>query len=232
MRRGLNALAVLALLSLATIACGDSRAETTSVPGSFYIEATAEVANPGEETDTTAIRWWFEPPRRWRWELATDRGLFFGLSDGETLWIYEPVENTYARAPLPPGFDRPFLPISIQIGPAHADSVDAFIEVLIERTEGFAERVGEESLLGHQTVIVEYGPLFSSTSNDREGVTRSGVGRMWIDPETMLILRHEIGDGSGPHEDSSIVVTRLDLNGDLADELFEFEPPPGAERRE
>ena len=92
--------------------------------------------------------------------------------------------------------------------------------------------MGEESLLGHQPVIVEYGPLFSSSSSDLEGVTRSGVGRMWIDPVTMLILKHRFGDGSGPNEDSSIVVTRLDLDRDLPDQLFEFEPPPGAERRE
>ena len=225
MPRWRGSLAALALLSLAALACGGSNTtESVGVPSSFYIEATAFVNDSGEEA-VTAVRWWFETPARWRWEFESHRGLFFGVSDGETLSTYSPEDNTYATAPLPPGLDQPALPISIQIGPALADTVGAFLALLIERTEGFADRGGEERVLGYETVIIEYGPLFSSASSDQEGVTRSGVGRMWIDPETMLILRHDIGDDNGPLEEASIVVTRLDLDEDLGGRTRRARPP-------
>jgi len=96
LHRALGLAALGALVTL-TLACGGSSG-SEGVPSSFYIEAAVEVTDHEGESPRSEIRWWFEPPGRWRWEIENDRGLFFGLSDGETLWIYDPVGNTYSSA--------------------------------------------------------------------------------------------------------------------------------------
>lgn len=217
-------LASAVLLAMMALACGGGDPAYRS----FRLEATSEVLVPALDDDeplVSEIAWWYEPPGRWRWEIANDLGAFVSVSDGERWWFYDSVERTYTVERLPEGLDAPFLPISPQIGPAHEASIDEFIETLAFRVDGWAKRSGEERLLGREVVIIEYGPIeWSSDSDGRERAW--GEGRIAIDPETMFILRHEISGEPGAN--AVVTVTRLEIGVDLPDERFEFEPPDGA----
>ena len=198
------------------------------IPGPFQLEATAEVVRRGDdEPFVTRISWWFERPGRWRWELSNDDGLITGVSDGEYWWFYESDDKTYRREHPPEGVDQPFLPVSIQIGPLQEASIDAYIDTHIARADdAWARRAGEERLLGRDVTVVEYGPTGRVTSNGSERGT--GEGRVWIDPKTMFILRHEV---NGVEEQAAtITVTLLELDIDFPAGLFEFEPPEGSRR--
>ena len=110
------------VLAVSALACGGA----AGVPGSFRLEAAAEVTNPGEEPVASALTWWFEPPGRWRWEIANDAGVTIGVSDGKRWWLYTPTEQTYTSQPAPAGSDQPFLPVSLRsarrCGPASPNS--------------------------------------------------------------------------------------------------------------
>ena len=215
-----------ALLATAALACGggDDR-----VPGSFRLEATAEVTGRDGEVQVTAIAWWYEPSGRWRFELTGDAGAIIGVSDGERWWLYDSEAHTYTVQSVPPGAAQPFLPISLWIGPALEADVGAFIDALAARAGGWARSAGETRLLERDVVIIEYGPIWASSDGDgRERF--SGEGRIAIDPETMFILRNEISGQPGAN--ATITVTLLELGVRLPDERFEFEPPDGARRVE
>ncbi len=227
-KRAALLLASAALLATMALACGGG---SDPVYRSFRLEATSEVLHRGhDEVFVTVISWWYEPPGRWRWELASDRGTFFiGVSDGERWWFYDAEERTYTVEPVPPDVDQPFLPVSLQIGPALEGDVDAFIDALTARVDGWARRAGEEQLLGRDVTIIEYGPI--ERSSDSDGRERAwGEGRIAIDPETLFILRHEISGEPGTN--AVVTVTRLEIGVDLPDERFEFEPPDGARQVE
>ena len=220
-------LPLAALLAAIPLACGGG---DDGVPGSLRLEATVEVVRRGEdEPFVTHISWWFERPARWRWEIANDDGVLTGVADGEYWFIYQADDRTYSRERLPGGVDQPFLPISIRIGPLQEATIDAYIDAHIARADdAWARRVGEERLLGRDVTVVEYGPTSRVISNGSERST--GEGRAWIDPDTMFILRHEVeGVGEQP---ATIVVTLLETDVDLPDELFEFEPPADASQVE
>ena len=52
------------------------------------------------------------------------------------------------------------------------------------------------------------------------------MSRIWVDPERMVILRHELDAAESAAETYAIAeVTTLEWNRDQPDERFEFEPP-------
>jgi len=225
-----HGLAVLAVaIGLLLAACGDSEEPADAPAQPFYLEAEVVVLSraatigtnlpPAGETTTTAIRWWNRDARHARWEL----GGVVGVLDGERIWIY-------ASEPLPPvpeGFVAWSLPMSLLIGPTNTADLDAFMADLRTRADTVAT-AGSQPVLGRDTTIVEARPASRSSSQGGSGpeVERShGSVRYWVDEERMFVMRVEVRDEV---RDADAVVTRLDYPAEIADDVIEFVPPPGA----
>jgi hypothetical protein len=73
-------------------------------------------------------------------------------------------------------------------------------------------KVGETALLGRRVVVLE-----------RSSAPYEQTVKMWVDPVSMMVLRHESNVGRWVAE-----VTRFDPNPKLDGALFRFTPPPGA----
>ena len=133
--------------------------------------------------------WWFEPPGRWRWEIANALRVTTGVSDGEHWWFYRSDEHAYTIRQAPAGASPAFLPVSLFVGPMPQANVDEFVDLLAARV-GWADSVGEERLLGRDVTVIEYGVGGDTDHEARERA--EGSARVWIDPQTMFVLRHEI----------------------------------------
>jgi outer membrane lipoprotein-sorting protein len=247
-------LALAAGAAFLLAACSDN-ADATG----FYAEITVEVepqaddplARIGAATEGGgSIRWWYEAPDRWRWEIETDgptldAGTLLTVSDGEALWTYDDRLDMYQRTELyatPNSFI--LLPTSsAPVGPANAESVEAFMKQWRERGSDMDVRLGgEETVLGRRTQIVEIRPAWRSGSSSAatapaageeaaastEGPESSGgVIRIFIDPERMFIMRWAV-DGEGGGQSYSAEITALEYGEPIDETLFVFEPPPGA----
>ena len=218
------------LVATLALAC-TSGDEPQRTPG-FYAEVAVEVerqpdhplARFGVAERRSVIRWWYAPdPFRWRWEIETvgsiiDDGVVLTVVDGDDFWEYDDRSNTYRRDTLvvaPAGVM--LLPsFSAQVGPANAETIDAFIDQWRERGDhpdvGLA---GEATLLGRRTQIVEI------------GTQGGGRVRAFVDPERMFIMRWA-ADGEGGGQSYSSEVTALDYDTEIDASRFTFDPPPGA----
>lgn len=224
-----------ALLAAALVLACTGDAEE---PGrSFYAEIAVE-ADPSRndplarsrvaEGPTGAIRWWYAAdPVRWRWEMETsgsiiDDGMVVTLFDGAASWAYDDRSNTYTRGVIPEELGPIALsPIfSAPVGPAHAETLDGFIERWREWDNVLeAVRVGEATILGRETQIVEL------------RLSSGGSVRAFIDPERMFIMRWA-ADGGDEEQSFHVEVAALDYDTELDAGLFAFSPPPGARETE
>ncbi len=248
------ALALAAGAALLFAACSDSDDAT-----GFYAEITVEVEPEADDPLARigaatrgggSIRWWYAAPDHWRWEIETtgpsiDAGTLLTGSDGNTQWGYDDRSNVYRAEEayvlpdglvLSPTFSAP-------VGPANAESIEAFMEQWRARGADTDVRLGgEETVLGRRTQIVEIRPAWSSGSSSAatapsggeqaappvEGVASSGgVVRISIDPERMFVMRWAV-DGEGGGQSYSAEITALEYGEPIAETLFAFEPPLGA----
>ena len=137
------------LMASLTLACA-SDGERVPAAG-FYAEIAVEVepqpddplARFGVAERRSVIRWWYAPdPVRWRWEIETvgtiiDDGVAMTVVNETDLLDYDDRMNTYRRgilryASLSPGV-VPLPSFSAPVGPANAETIDAFIEQWRER---------------------------------------------------------------------------------------------------
>ena len=251
------ALAFMLLVASFVLAC--TADEPADLGRSFYAEIAVEVepqaddplARIGVATEGGgAIRWWYAGPDRWRWEIETtgpaiDAGTLLTVFDGEHEWGYDDRSNAYQRADppeLPAGLVRSPI-FSAPVGPANAESIEAFMEQWRERGSDTNVRLGgEEAVLGRRTQIVEIRPAWSSGSSSAatastegekaapsvEGAALAGgVVRVFIDPERMFIMRWAV-DGEGGGQSYSAGITALEYGEPIDEALFAFESPPGA----
>lgn len=241
--------ALLAVGIAAVLLIGMARSEPGGPLHAFYAEAVVEVA-PGLDDpladlrgpSRSVVRWWYAPsPNRWRWEVETvaprlSAGTAVTVFDGDEMWSIEAHSTDYRRhgAPmevvLSPTFSAP-------VGPANLGSMDAFLEHWHGAKQS-VEVVGEETVLGRRTEIVEMRPAWhmasssgnSSGSRDEEGAVSGGVVRIFIDPERMFVMRWEV-DGEGGGQSYRAEVTRLDYEVPVDEDRFAFTPPAGATER-
>ena len=218
------------LMASLTLACA-SDGERVPAAG-FYAEIAVEVepqpddplARFGVAERRSVIRWWYAPdPVRWRWEIETvgtiiDDGVALTVANETDLLYYDDRMNTYRRgilryASLSPGV-APLPSFSAPVGPANAETIDAFIEQWRERGPDVG-LAGEATLLGRRTQIVEIRP------------SGGGVVRAFVDPERMFIMRWA-ADGEGGGQSYSSEVTALDYDTEIDASRFTFDPPPGA----
>jgi hypothetical protein len=114
------------------------------------------------------------------------------------------------------------MPLSVDLGPVPGETVDEFIAAQEAQTPGLAmRRAGRERLLGRDTVVVEYARL-AQPADFGAAQGGEGSGRMWIDPERMIILRNA---GQGEVVSFVAAVTSLRYPDSAPDDTFVFVPP-------
>ena len=250
---GCAVVGVAALAIWLSVGTGE-RAATGATPGSFYLEASVVVrsdpspqdigrsiagqaAPTGQPTENRfALRWWYQDLDHGRWELdaltpSLDQRDFVMVFDGKEQWSYDSSQNTYTSEPLqpmPPGLTVRPLMFSAMVGPYPAASIDEVVRMLKgDRADTRVELSGEATILGRRVTIVEYSPTSHSSIANADGTTSetsSGVGRFWIDPQTMFVLKNEVtGDQSFVGE-----VTKLEMGAAIPPDKLRFQPPKGA----
>ncbi len=230
--------AIVLLVVALLFACGDDDSEPVPGAGSpFYLEATITVVDrsptvgtalptpvASESTTVSHVRWWNRDVTHARWELPG----FLIVFDGEAAWIYEESANTYTRGPLPETPDGSVgvgIPgVSVLLGPTNTPDLATFIANLQDGRFDTVATAGYETVLGRRVTIVEARPASRSATDSGPEVAH-GTVRLFVDEETMLILRYEVADSVS---DVVAVVTRLDHPVDIPGPLLAFEPPSGA----
>ncbi|MGH2611337.1 MAG: response regulator transcription factor, partial [Tepidiformaceae bacterium] len=187
------------------------------------------MADPDESR--SVMRWAWRDADHYRFEIETtepaiDAGSFLVVADGSRLWFHNEQEATYAEQelwPLPPGFRFRPVGISVMLGPVpfpgDVDTVDeltAAIEQWRPDDKDWVRMAGDDRMLGRAVVVIEMGPARCSSTQtwDADGSTTSaeecdGSSRLWVDPETMVILRHFVQSSTQSFDG---VVTRLDYD--------------------
>lgn len=197
----------------------------------IYVEITVEVEpSPDDPLDQlrpagsqTVIRWWYTlEPVRWRWEIegsgtVIDDGTSLTVFDGGESWGYDDRLNVYQRGLFPelPAGVIPSPLFSAPVGPANAETVEAFIERWREGSRVPVVRAGEATILGVQTQIVEIGS------------PPAGISRVFVDPERMFIMRWAV-EGEPGRQSYQAEVTTLEYDAEIDASRFTFDPPPGA----
>ena len=225
----------VALVLLATAALSCSTDEDASRVSGVYAEVAVEVElspddplarlrRPGSRT---VVRWWYTlEPARWRWEIegigsTIDDGTIVTVSDGEDSWAYDDRLNVYQRGLFRelPDATVPSPLFSGPVGPAHAETIESFIERWREGSGVPVVRAGEATILGIETQVVEI------------RAPSGGTSRVFIDPERMFIMRWAV-DGDPGRQSYHAEVTALDYDAEVDMSRFTFDPPAGAREAE
>lgn len=138
------------------------------------------------------------------------------VHDGSAVWFYFPKSNRYGSIPAsasPAG-------ASGDLGDLSPSAMDHF---MMWRYRGAADFADKSKLLREDAIDVAGAKVacYVVTVSPRRGSAYT----WWVDKKRYRILRE---DRAG----SSTVFTAIKLGEPLPDELFEFEPPPGARKAE
>ncbi len=207
----------------------------------FRLEGSLVQTHSGDELRSTAVMEW-QDARHYRNTTTTEGEPPFSatiMADGEWRWLSGSESPTYTRSAIPEiPFGAPTAPLLYMlIGPmTGAKSLDDLLDELSEQREEFgpgkvryARVVGQETYLGIPATVIEYGPLWNDSSPEKLAndwtINTGGSAKMWLDPETMIILRSEAEFG----EEMTYLgeVTALEFDPEFAPGTFEFVPPPG-----
>jgi DNA-binding CsgD family transcriptional regulator len=146
-----------------------------------------------------------------RWESTSF------VADGQREWHIN--DGTATVRPVEPGAERSVFTLTT-FGPTHKPDIPSLMAALLSggASQMHVEIVGLEVLLGRDCVIIEYGTEMTYEWRGNEYLT--GLMRMWVDPETMMILRHDVDSGRFLAE-----VTSLEYGVTLDDAVFAYAPP-------
>jgi outer membrane lipoprotein carrier protein len=145
-----------------------------------------------------------ERPNRFSMRFSDPAGDIV-VADGEFFWVYYPSAD--------PG---QVLRFTMETRPGGFDFQKEFLENPGEKYE--LEYLGTEAVLGRRTHLISATPLRS--------VAFTGA-RLWLDPESSLILKMEIVQENGSKR--TVSLSDLQLNPDPDPDRFRFTPPPGAQ---
>ncbi|MCA9847382.1 MAG: hypothetical protein KC472_05385 [Dehalococcoidia bacterium] len=234
-------LRLLGLGVVAVLLVGVGGCSAQSDGEAFYLEARVSVAvdRPGGEVlgevygpTETGVRWWYRDDTHFRHEYYDPSAMFewgprTNVAGGDVAVFYDPRLDSYSQRSLDELGGASLYPsFSAIFGPLPFETVDSFIEDWRTRVERI-ERVGTDEILGHRVDVYEYGPTSGASSGG--AASRSGVGRFYIDPEAMIILRHTVDGGEmGPSFDAEVTVFEPDPASDKG--LFDSDPPASAVR--
>ncbi|MEX0782454.1 MAG: LuxR C-terminal-related transcriptional regulator [Dehalococcoidia bacterium] len=175
--------------------------------------------------DQHEVSWSHRDSAHTRWEAVQTKS-FEGrwqstsfVADGQREWHIE--DGTVTHRPVDPGAQRSVYSLTT-FGPTHQPDIPSLMAALLPggASQMHVEIVGNDVLLGRETVIIEYGAEMTYSWNGND--YRTGLLRMWVDPETMMILRHDVDSGRFLAE-----VTSLQYGATLDDAVFAYTPPAG-----
>jgi outer membrane lipoprotein-sorting protein len=155
------------------------------------------------------------------------------VSDGETLWAYSPVENKVlvgtreeAQAMMEESdfIASEFSEMAAEQGEfEHPEDANEAVEKLLEYVT--ASVSGSESVVGETTHLLELEPIPEIMPSEFAAV--GGSINLWIGQESRSLLAAAYTGGT--LGEISITVLEYELNAGLADGVFQFEIPAGAE---
>jgi len=132
------------------------------------------------------------------------------VSDGKTMWIYDPNQNTVMTMDLP------------EIAGQNEPDYQKLINTMLDENDFSV--VGVEKFDGRTAYVIEI------TSKDDTEVGLFGNVEVWIDKETWMPLKMEMKDSDG-NPVYSAEYRNFRINTGISDEEFHFEIPEGAEIR-
>ena len=130
------------------------------------------------------------------------------VSDGETMWTYNPQQNTVMIMELP---DMP-----------EQNEPDYLKLIGMMMNESDFSLEGIEKVDGRTTYVIDMSP------KDESDLGMFGDMKVWADKETWMPLKMEMKDADG-NPMYSIEYRNFQTNTGISDEEFQFEIPEGAE---
>ena len=245
---GVAAAIIIIAALLMILGTREAAAPAAAVSGSFRLEATTEQSDANGDFRTVVV-YERQDERHYRATLTSGSAgspdvTSVIVADGEFLRFTDSANATVKRVPIPESSEagedallNPMGLFSLRYGPLpRVRSMNELASLLSKETDysdpenrPYARVVGDDTLLGIPVKILEYGPLWTDSDPDRRKagwtIHSGGVGRAWIDPETMFILRNEASMREG--QSSLVEVTSLEYDPVFAPGTFRFELPPG-----
>jgi DNA-binding CsgD family transcriptional regulator/outer membrane lipoprotein-sorting protein len=216
----------------------------------FYLEARVQVVDTSRTVGTnvagaqltpekrvSVVRWWNLDVNHARWEFEQLEGEVSGarvnqvVADGAYQWVYRSDTNSYTQTALPPlpeGWTVRPIASSLLLGPGLAKSKTELLAMLRDWSgpNGTVREIGAETVLGRRTTIIEMTPASRGARSDANGNeidTSSGVARIWLDEDRMMVLRYVT---EGTDQSINAEVTELQYGKRPAANEITFAPPP------
>ncbi|MBN2487453.1 MAG: DUF4367 domain-containing protein [Methanosarcinaceae archaeon] len=142
--------------------------------------------------------------------LPTETAGGISVFDGETMWIYDPNQNTVMTMDMP------------EIAGQDEMDYQKLINTILDESDFSV--IGFEEFEGRTAYIIEM------KSKDDTELGLFGNIEVWIDKETWMPLKMEMKDGDG-NPIYSAEYRNFQINTGIPDEEFKFEIPEGAEIR-
>lgn len=236
-------LALLAAVVLLLAACESDAgaesagsAESWSYGDAFHLEARAEVTDDSplaSGPEVTVLRWWWQDETHFRIEYERVDGSQDVIArDGDDrVAHYNSATGTITMqtAPELPGGAIYPASLAFALGPVQNATVEDFLgEWQAAASVDRAEVVRTDEVVGQQVEVIEYGPTWRSSSSGSGQSTSEagGTGWIYIDPATMVILKHEV-DGGDDRQSYVVAVTAIDYAPTFDEGLFAIDAPEG-----
>ena len=224
-KRWLVVLGVLATLSLLLGACQSQPSVEEIVARMKEVEASTEdahgvvefsIRDVGMDQDMV-VEVWEKQPNKARVQLLESSSAEFEgavlVSDGQQMWVHFPQENKVVVEEIGP--DEPAGPRQLM------SMMDEVIQHVVDTSE--VRLVGEEEVAGVATYKLE----FTAKEGDGTLLPAGSTATLWVDQERWVVLQaHFLGQPVG---EGWMRVRSFEVNTGLADDLFVFEVPEGAE---
>jgi outer membrane lipoprotein-sorting protein len=165
-------------------------------------------------TGSHTARIWYSSPEQTRIALMNQLDETNVIRDGADVWVWSSRENTAQHAVIPPRHDAGQLPSELPMNPSDAAAalllaIDPSTEVAVDGTAEVAGRAAYE--------------LVVSPRDDRSLIEDV---RLAIDGATSMPLRVEVNSG-GDEPAFEAGFTSVTF-GEPSDDVYRFNPPPGA----
>ncbi len=224
-KRWFVAVSLLVVIALMLGGCQDKPTAEEIVDKMREVEASTDdvhgvlefgIHDVGEQQEMV-VEVWEKRPNKTRLQMleSSDPELAGAIvvADGQDVWIYFPEENRVLTGEVGP--DEPTSPRDI------IQFIDEIIQRMLDTSD--ARLVDEEQVAGTPTYVLELTP-----KDDDDTILPVGSkATLWVDQERWVVLRaHFISDLVG---EAWMRVRSFELNTGIADDLFEFEIPEGAE---
>jgi outer membrane lipoprotein-sorting protein len=218
--------ALMVVLSLALVGCGQpitaeeivaKMRETLDTTKDAHAVLSANVNAQGTKISATA-EVWEKAPNKVRVQVlqASEPDLegVLAVSDGQQAWYYEPAKNRVQVAPA----GQIEMPLPQQL----LGSMQKAIQQVLDASN--VEFAGQETVLGREAYKLVLSPKEGASQELYPG---NGTATLWVDKQQWFVLKAAYqADAFGQ---GSMEVQSFELNPGLADDLFQFTAPEGAE---